>query len=74
MGLRKKRKKSALLDVSHFLKVKRFTCSPTILLILARVTLWKEHTKYLCCASVLGRKENLTQLGNHSRVGPEIEE
>ena len=74
MGLRKKRKKSALLDVSHFLKVKRFTCSPTILLILARVTLWKEHTKYLCCASVLGRKEILTQLGNHSRVGPEIEE
>lgn len=56
----------------------RVTCLHTVLLVLARHALWKEHTEYLCCASVLGRKENLTKLGDFSRIGfpgfPEAEE
>lgn len=52
----------------------RFTCLHTILFIPAGDTFWKEHIEYFSGASILGKEENLTEIGNYSRIGPEAEE
>lgn len=52
----------------------RFTCLHTILLIPAGDAFWKEHIEYFSGASILGKAENLTKIGNYSSIGPEAEQ
>lgn len=43
-------------------------------LVLAKDTFWEEHTEYFCCASIIGREENLMKIGHCARIRPDAEE